>query len=355
MLALLAPVLGTAMSFGASTMNVVKANDWNFATARAQDFSVIESGGRKQYFIKVTGKSFDEVIPSWSARATNGSRLVFYVRPMNESASEFCLGSWGQGEAVESSRTSINDQEDEFSKVITDTWILKSPSDEFVVRVDSIPGPDGTQPVLDRLNFVLTGQNKIASPGGLPLRGTLLDVPLRAQMSYENGGVLCSPTSVSMILGYWAKRMETPTLDFDVPEVQKGVFDPAWKGTGNWPFNVAFAASQPGMTGYVTRLRSVQDIEAFVACGVPVATSVSYGHLKGKGKQNDDGHIVVIVGFQEDGTPIFNDPGRNVVRMTYPRADFERAWANSKNTVYIIHPRGWATPKNGPWPEEKRD
>lgn len=350
MLAHVAPVLGVFLARLGSA-NAVEANAWNFVSLRSEDFAVSKSDTGMEYRAIVHGMPFTEAVPSWTGRAENGAAIAVYVRPMTNGAKEFCLGRWGQGEAGVSQRTSVNEQEDEFSKVSTDTWIVKQPTTDFEVRILASPGADGKLPRISRLNFVLTGSPVPSPETRIPRRGTLLDVPLRAQMNYEKGNVLCSPTSVSMILAYWAKRMETPQIDADVPIVQAGVFDPGWNGTGNWPFNVAFAASRIGMTGYVTRFRSVDDIEEFVACGVPVACSVSYGHLKGKGKQDNDGHLVVVVGFQEDGTPVFNDPGRNVVRMTYAREDLVRAWAESKNTVYIVHPKGWPTPQNGPWPQ----
>ncbi|MFM9873626.1 MAG: C39 family peptidase [Fimbriimonadaceae bacterium] len=353
MLALTAAILGAIMTQSSSQFKLVEANEWNFVSVQMSDLSVIESGGRKQMFVTIGGHSISELIPSWTGKAQNGSSLTFFVRPETEGAGEFSLGTWSEGVATPGSRSSVNDQEDDFSKVITDTLILKKPVDRITVRIEATPAPDGTMPELKDLSFVLTSADPKGTPNGMALWNTLLDVPQRAQSNYEGGGVLCSPTSVSMILAYWSKKLNKPELDNDVPIVQACVYDPGWNGTGNWPFNVAFAGSQPGMTGYVTRFRSIQDIEAFVGFGVPIATSVSYGLLKGVGKQDNDGHLVVVVGFDKDGDPIFNDPGRNIVRLTYKRADFEKAWGNSNNTVYVIHPRGWKIPKNGPWPEQK--
>ncbi|MEI8281541.1 MAG: hypothetical protein WCG75_03960 [Armatimonadota bacterium] len=49
--------------------------------------------------------------------------------------------------------------------------------------------------------------------------------------------------------------------------------------------------------------------------------------------------MVIVVGFEDDGTPIFNDPAFKAgVRKTYKRADFEKAWCFSKRTVYLMTP-----------------
>lgn len=344
------PLVGIMAMQISQSVPVVRANDWNFAHVAGDQFLRTDTPEGVVWEVVIEANPFTEVIPSWTGRAQSGASLSFELSP--EGTGTYQLGRWSEGEAQTSGRTSIKDQKDDFAAVYTDTLVLKNPATRMKVTVRGAKGSDGEIPHLNKLSLILSPVNPKAGPAVLPLHGTLLDVPLRAQMSYEGGNVLCSPTSVSMILSYWAKRMETPSLDHDVPLVQRGVFDPGWDGTGNWSFNVAFAGSLPGMTAYVTRLREISDIEKFVASGVPVATSVSYGLLKGKPKvDRNDGHLVVIVGFEADGTPIFNDPGRNIVRLTYPRVDFERAWANSKNTVYIIHPKGWNTPQNGPWPE----
>jgi len=356
MLAITAAVLGATMTQASTQVKVVEANEWNFVSVQSSDLTSVQSDNSTQMYVVIKSAApVTELVPSWTGSAENGAKLTFFVRPDIDGAAEFNLGTWSQGVATAEMRTSVNDQEDQFAKVSTDTLILKNPVNRFAVRIVSTPAADGTQAELRDLNFILSSEEPVMKPSGMSLWETLLEVPLRAQMSYEGGGVLCSPTSISMILGYWAKKISKPELDNDVPIVQAGVFDPAWNGTGNWPFNVAFGGSQPGMTGYVTRLRSVNDLEAFVGYGVPIATSVSNGILKGLGKQDNDGHIVVVVGFDKEGNPIFNDPGRNVVRMTYKRSDFEKAWAHSKNTVYVIHPRGWKIPKDGPWPEQTRD
>lgn len=182
--------------------------------------------------------------------------------------------------------------------------------------------------------------------------GKIVDAPQRCQGDYPNGGVLCSPTSVSMILAHWSNVRGETALDSDVPEVAEGVYDVAWKGTGNWPFNVAFAGSKPGMVGYVTRLRSLNDLERWTEKGIPLACSVSYAMLKGgPNREDNDGHLVLLLGFDQDGNPVFNDPGRKAVRLTYKRSDFQRAWESSGRTVYVVYPRSVAPPRTSgaPW------
>ena len=46
-------------------------------------------------------------------------------------------------------------------------------------------------------------------------------------------------------------------MNLTVPEVAAVVYDDSFAGTGNWPFNTAFAGSFPGMRSYVTRLDDI--------------------------------------------------------------------------------------------------
>jgi hypothetical protein len=132
--------------------------------------------------------------------------------------------------------------------------------------------------------------------------------------------------------------------------VAAGVFDPNWPGTGNWPFNTAFAGALPGMRGYVTRLADLAELGAWLRSGVPLAASVSYAVLQGQ-PHDGDGHLVVCVGLTAAGDVVVNDPGtRHEIRRTFQQADFLRAWDYSHRTVYVIHPTDWPVPLAGSTP-----
>ena len=53
------------------------------------------------------------------------------------------------------------------------------------------------------------------------------------------------------------------TSQREVEQVVRGVWDAGYKGTGNWPFNVACAHAR-GLSGFVTRLRSLTEAERAV-------------------------------------------------------------------------------------------
>lgn len=322
----------------------VESNPYNFVEVPSAVLA--ESRGASEWEVKVDlahpAKTF---VPSWTGKLVGHSSVKVWVKPDTQGSTWFCLGIWSQ----DGQRTSVNGQQLKLGSVDTDTLSLNEPVTRLDVRLEGYP-KGNPLPELDTLTIVADGDPApVRNGNNQPIEP--LAVPQRCQGDYPGGGVLCSPTSVSMILAYWAAKLDRPILDHDVPVVQKGVYDPAWKGTGNWPFNVAYAGSQPGMTGCVTRFRGIGDLEEWVGEGVPVACSVSYALLKGKDKvAPNDGHLVVVVGFDANGDPVFNDPGRHEVRWTYKRSDFQRAWEHSSRTVYLVYPRIWRTPLDGPWP-----
>jgi hypothetical protein len=295
----------------------------------------------------------NEVIVSWNAQAPPGGYLVIEGRALySHSATKYyTLGIWSSDPARHP-RRSVANQDDSDGDVSTDILKLKQPADSLQVRVRLSNGP-GPKPILNFLGISLTDTRAPAAEVA-PNRGAwgeLIPVPERSQMAYPDGKMLCSPTTVSMLLAYWAQTLKRPSLDRPVPEIAKAVYDSQWQRTGNWPFNTAFAGSLPGIRAYVTRFSDISELETWIARKIPVGLSVDYDRLRAKGP-GPNGHIVACVGFTKDGDPILNDPGTTVnVRKIFKRKDLADAWACSRNTVYLVYPEGLSTPEDpfGHW------
>lgn len=291
--------------------------------------------------------SWDELVVSWNADTPAGAYLTLEAMVIypDRKTKPYVMGRWSPDPAAHP-RESVKSQKDSDGDVQTDTMVVTRPGGKVQLTVTL---GDGAKPRFMGLSFL----DSKAPPADLSSErqgwGKTLDVPERCQLSYKGGEGWCSPTSTSMALAYWAKQLKRPELDRDVPIVAAEVFDKNWPGTGNWPFNTAFAGSFPGMRAYVTRLSSVSELEEWIAAGVPVVLSLSYRLLHEKGKS--DGHIVVLAGFTPSGQPVINDPWEHLekgdrVRQVCKRENVERAWAVSKNTVYLIYPETWPVPPN---------
>jgi len=296
-----------------------------------------------------------EIIVSWNVELPPGALLETAVRARvaNRPTRFYSLGRWS-AEPSSPHRHSIRDQADADGEVRTDVLLLHRPARCFQLRLRFGGMPPAATARVKFVGLCFSppdgaGATAEAVPAA---RGRVLDVPTRSQLSYPGGGGWCSPTSLSMLLSYWAAKLQQPDLDWDVPRVAAGVHDPQWPGTGNWAFNVALAGSFPGMRACVTRLAAVEELEHWIAAGVPVAASVSYAVLQGRAREPDDGHLVVCVGFEQNGDVVLNDPGTTRrLRRSFSRADFATAWRCSGNTVYLIHPEAWPVPENrwGHW------
>jgi hypothetical protein len=246
-------------------------------------------------------------------------------------------------------------QRDEHGEVQTDTLVLREPARAAQVRLTLTGDATGTKPTVGFIGLsLLDPRVKLAAlPPNRSAWGRELAVPERTQVIYPEGvSAWCSPATLSMLLAHWAKTISRPELELEVPAVAQAVNDPQWPGTGNWPFNTAFAGSFPGLRAYVTRLSDVSELEDWVVAGVPVAVSVSYNLLRGQPRDRSDGHLVVVRGFTAEGDVVVNDPGTGKeIRRVFSRQNLVQAWAVSQNTVYLVYPVATTPPKDrfGHW------
>jgi hypothetical protein len=294
-----------------------------------------------------------ELIASWNAEMPTNTYLKIEARAIypDHASKWYVMGLWSDNPDAHP-RESVKHQKDDDGNVDADTLILKEATKRLQLRL-TLGANGGKKPKLKFLSVSMLN-SKIEPQPLAPNRaawGKMVDVPERSQMAYENGKVLCSPATVSMLLAHWSNELKQPALDHDVPDVVKGVSDPMWGGTGNWVFNTAYAGSFKGMRACTARLSDLSELEDWIAQGIPIGLSLCYNRLRGKSRI-PSGHLVVLVGFTENGDPIINDPGtRQNVRKTFPRANLIDAWAHSKNAAYFIYPEKAKLPKDrfGHW------
>ncbi|MBO0843918.1 MAG: C39 family peptidase [Nocardioides sp.] len=282
------------------------------------------------------GFAFTELVASWSV-TTPRRTWVEIAAQARGSRVWHELGQWSSG-ARPARRTSVTGD----PEVETDVWRPAAAALGYRLRVRL----HGSTPELHRIGAVVTA-GKVRGTTSSPLRQRerVIDVPRLSQMTWKEvgGRGWCSPTSVSMVLCHAGTLPPaTDTGSIDVAQAARLVHDPAWKGTGNWSFNSAWAASLAG-NAFITRLHDLRDAERFIDAGLPLVASVAYptGSLRGAPTRATDGHLVVIRGFTAAGGVVTNDPAaptERSVRRTYDRGDFERAWLQgSGGTVYVVH------------------
>jgi hypothetical protein len=300
---------------------------------------------------------WNELVLSWNAVTPPGTGIQLEARVLypGRATQYYSLGYWSES-TTEQRRESVTGQKDEDGDVKTDTLVLKLPADRLQLRVSLFGADKQIVPRLKLLGLSLLDSKSppISRQPNKAAWGRSLPVPERSQLSHPDGREWCSPTAVSMVLAYWAAVLKRPELDVEVSRVAAGVYDPNWPGTGNWPFNTAFAGRFDEMRGCVVRLANVADLEALVAARVPSIVSVSYDALYARVPDKGNGHLVVCAGFTKQGDVVINDPWANfakgdTVRQVVPRENFVKAWRHSRQTAYLIHPEKWPVPNSGRW------
>jgi hypothetical protein len=312
-----------------------------------------------------------DIVPSWNADTPVGSWIDVSVQGRDSRGETpwYALGTWASGdEAVR--RTSTPGQDDGRCRVDVDTLVAADGLEAFRLRVTAHGAGDRAPTV--RL-VAATGASRRPAEPSVPSEPSLsraveLDVPPLAQFAhcghfpeYGGGGSSwCSAASTAMLLAFWGMG-PTPEhtawvgeghADPGVDHAARSTYDVAYGGCGNWAFNTAYAGSF-GLEGFVTRLRSLREAEAFLDSGIPLAASISAapGELRGFRAEGTAGHLVVLAGVTVSGDPVVNDPAADTnadVRRVYDRAQLERAWLRgSGGVVYVVRPPGVPLPSRG--------
>jgi hypothetical protein len=319
---------------------------------------------------RTPGFGLTELIASWNARTPGNSWIEVQVRGRTgggRTSSWDVLGRWAAAEKF-IHRTSVPAQGDDLAGVNVDTWQTSTDLAGWQLRVLLMRGRGAPSPVVEGIGAVVSRLPHVSgvatsAPGAGPR--IVLPVPRYSQMAHRGhypkwgggGEAWCSPTSTSMVLGRydalpppgaysWIRKGH---VDPWVDHAARKTYDTAYTGTGNWPFNTAYAATRTD-DAFVTRLRNLREARYFIEAGIPLVSSISFGRgeLSGAPITSTNGHLLVIVGFTASGDVVVNDPAASTragVRRTYDRGQFEDAWIpSSGGLVYVIRDRAHPLP-----------
>jgi hypothetical protein len=327
------------------------------------------------------GHAFTDLVPSWNARTPDGSWIEVEARTSEDGlhwSRWWVLGRWAETDTA-IHPTTVRGQDDGTARVHVEELVAADDRcwQAYQLRVTLLrPADSDARPTLSLLSAVVSGalaaDPAAGSPGrpGGTGRGCEVAVPAYSQQLHRGeypqwasgGESWCSPTSIAMVLGTWGLGptpeeyawVEPGYRDRFVDHAVRFTFDHAYHGAGNWSFNTAYAALY-GTEAYVTRLRDLGEAEEYVAAGIPLVASVAFEeHELPTAGYRTSGHLLVLVGFDEHGDVIVNDPASHTipsndeVRTVYPRAAFEKAWMRSRGLVYVIHP------PSVPLPDDRR-
>ena len=323
------------------------------------------------------GFAFTELVASWNAKTTATSLVEVDMQASPDGAywtKWYVMGRWTYEDSA-FHRTSVGLQGDADGTVAIDTFIAgKAPMISYRLQVTlTRAAATDASPTVTALGAMTSATpKKFTVPTARSYTGAAAlprAVPQYSQEihagefpEYDGGGeAWCSPTSTSMVLAYWGKLpsaadtayIPAAYADPQVDYAARYTFDYHYNGTGNWPFNTAYAA-RFGVDAFVTRLRSLDEAEAFIRAGIPLVASIAVDSNKLDGFlfKSSNGHLLVITGITAEGNVMANDPASTsdaTVTRVYDRAQFEDAWLNhSGGIVYVIHPAGTQLPAAPP-------
>ncbi|MFB9234988.1 C39 family peptidase [Plantactinospora siamensis] len=311
--------------------------------------------------VRRIGFAATELVASWNAETPAGTWIQVEMQGTYNSGQQtpwYVMGRWASGDG-DIRRTSVDGQGDAYSSVWTDTFAIDDASagvllSAYRLRLTLYRAPGQWRSprvwMLGAMTSNVPDRFSVPPSAGHIAWGRELAVPRYSQNihkgqypEYDGGGeAWCSPTSTEMVVEYWGRRpsaadtawVDPSYADPTVDQAARRTYDYQYEGTGNWPFNTAYAASYPGLDARVTRLHSLDEVERFIAAGIPVVTSQSFlaSELDGA-NYGTSGHLFVVVGFTAAGDVVVNDPASSsdeAVRNVYPRKQFEQIWLRTK-------------------------
>lgn len=318
--------------------------------------------------------SITELVSSWQAATPGDSWITtqLSVEMGNKWSPWFTMGKWAfTTKAIE--RTSVPDQNNDFGFISIDTYSAHSGTSASAYRLrEQLHGSADFRPTVGEVGAVaFDPQRPSYTPSKTTMTGTVdLKVPQYSQETHHGeyshfgggGEAWCSPTSTEMVVEYYGrgptqKQIDSlpPNKPFDHHGRKDGsvdwaaihTYDKNYDGTGNWPFNAAYA-SHYGLNGEVRQYDSLVPLEYWVKRGVPTVVSIAWNnksknpkmHLDGADIDSTGGHLMVVRGFTADGDVIANDPAsptNAAVKHVYKRQQFEYLWLHaSAGVVYLI-------------------
>ncbi|MEA4832166.1 MAG: N-acetylmuramoyl-L-alanine amidase [Oscillospiraceae bacterium] len=281
--------------------------------------------------------AFKKLYLSWNA-SLRGGKISLSVALERKDGTFTDYYSWGTRSAKKTENASASRSDNDASLDI-DTLLVRSQiTGRVIVRAEITRG-SSFSPEIYNITFTTDGEPSASftdrrSSGVTSIK---LDTSPRSQNKIPDiGSVICSPTSLSIVLDYLGKNIPTASVAAGVKDNAEGIY-------GNWSFNVAYAAEN-GFFAYVD-LYNDAALESAVIAGTPVVCSIatsSVDELKGSTSAYPAGHLLCVIGFEtKDGQMyyIVNDPcssdDESALRE-YKKDEFLRAW---NGIVYIIQKR----------------
>jgi len=322
------------------------ADQWTWSYGK--QFSFLESLKHVKNGRVLFGKNqvnpFSQLIFSFNAFRPASGNFSFYVKTRD--AKRKTWGKWHKmidwGKGIQKSYFS-KDTRTKYVYVRLETD-LQNLADAFCLKVEAHNG--ASLRLVKGLFVCVSDFNKFRNEffgkrlSSLP-SVYVARVPKISQrvLKHPHANCLCSPTSCSMLAGYFNKKKCNACV------LANKVFDFGLNVYGSWPCNIAalYNACHGNVCFCTKRMNSFEDIHKKLKSNIPVVVSVR-GAIKGAPKGYKSGHLMVIVGWDAgERKVICHDPAFYSDKRTFVRYDvksFLRAWERSHRLAYVAEIKG---------------
>jgi hypothetical protein len=275
----------------------------------------------KSFFLE----PFTELVPSWNVLTKGLAIITILISIGNREgySDYYTMGIWGQN-----GKFSVGNQEDDFAKVFIDTIRTKKHELDRI-KFKIIFGKSQSKSVLKNISIATVKQSSLKNYDTSCLNEKEIQVTPRQQLSIPTcGRVICSPTSLSMVLNYHHYN-HTPEI------IAEKVYDNERNIYGNWSFNASYAGEIVNMVSRVEYTRDLSVLMNYINNDIPLILSIKTNSkelLVGSIMPYPSGHLVVLTGFKKKDTQwvaIVNDPAEyqdDLVRREYKLNQLLEAW-----------------------------
>ena len=322
--------------------------DNNFSHAYSKIINLYEDLNKKTYiWLENNCANFTELILSWNAIRPKKGKYSFFVSAKYNNR----WSNWAKiSEWTDRSQKTFSSSKNNFvhTKHVRLEMQRNKKANGFRVKVLAAGGANIRN--LRALFVSTSDMNKFIFEKRSFNNKTVIikGVPKVSQWSVKHYRAkdFCSPTSTTMLLGYYSRKGlfngMSKKLSEHIKKIASKVHDDSYLDIyGSWPLNIAqaFDCSKGKLFCRVERLNGINHLYDFLKKKVPVAVSVR-GYLKGGFKRYDNGHFIVVVGWDNKRKALLCiDPAfatEKKMLRAYNLKDFLRAWGTSRNLAYII-------------------
>ncbi len=284
--------------------------------------------------IALETKHFQELVLSWNVRNLNDARVTFFVSVGDGT-------NFGKFQILglfkDEQNMSFNASDDAYARVNIDTLVNNDVEINKFIKLKVTILPNGADNLkIDNISIALKMVENTLIYNPNLLENKIIEVSPLQQLSIPSiGNLICSPTSVAMVVNYYGKN-------YTQTDMAKKVFDHGRNIYGNWTFNASYAGSLDGLYGRVEFVHDFSIVIDYIKNDIPVVFSISttsIDQLDGAIMAFPAGHLIVLIGFEQiDGVwyGIFNDPAEyedSKVERKYPMEQVLNVW---RQYTYVI-------------------